>query len=56
MDAFSIAPGDDLQAFENLKKAAQLLGFLIECFARNDFDEARLEQWKSTGERRLRSG
>lgn len=54
MEAFSIEPGDDLQAFENRENAAQLLGFLTMCFEKTDFDEANLQQWKSTGERLLR--
>lgn len=55
MDAFLIAPGDDLQSNHNLEKGAQLLGFLTECFQKNDFDEANLEKWKTIGERLLRS-
>lgn len=54
MEAFSITPGDNLQAHENLEKASQLLGFLIEFFEKNDFDEANLERWKSVGERLLK--
>lgn len=53
MEAFSIAPGDDLQAYENFEKAAQLLGFLIECFEKNEFDEDNLKRWRSIGERAL---
>ena len=56
MEAFSIAPDDDLQAYENFEKAAQLLGFLTMCFEENNFDEANLEEWRSVGERLMRSG
>lgn len=55
MDVFLIAPGDNLQDNHNLEKAAQLLGFLTECFQKNDFDKVNLEQWRAIGERMLRS-
>jgi hypothetical protein len=51
MDVFHIAPGDDLQDYENRPKALQLLGFLITCFEENEFDEGNLERWRSVGER-----
>jgi hypothetical protein len=51
MGAFSIAPGDDLQAHENFEKAAQLLGFLTMCFEKNTFDEDDLEKWKLVGKK-----
>lgn len=54
MDAFLIAPGDDLQAHENFKKAARLLGFLSSCFEKSSFEEANLEEWQALGERLLR--
>jgi len=54
MDAFSIAPGDDLQDYENLEKAARLLGFLNSCFEKNSFNEATLESWQLLGERLLK--
>lgn len=55
MDAFSIAAGDDLQDYENLSKAAQLLGFLNSCFQENNFNEENLESWNSLGEKLLKS-
>ncbi len=55
LDAFLIAPGDDLQDYENLHKAAKLLGFLSSCFEENNFDETNLERWQTLGERLLRS-
>ena len=54
MDAFLIAPGDDLQDHENFKKAARLLGFLNSCLENNSFDEGNLEDWYTLGERLLR--
>lgn len=54
MDAFLIAPGDDLQDHENFEKAARLLGFLNSCVENNTFDEANLEGWYILGERLLR--
>ena len=56
MEAFSIAPGNDLQEYHNLEKAAQLLGFLTECFQENEFDDENLEKWKTLGEGVLRRG
>ncbi len=53
MDVFHIAPGDDLQDYENRSKALQLLGFLTTCFEENNFDEANLERWRAVGERRF---
>ena len=55
MEAFSIQPGDDLQDYENLEKASQLLGFLSEAFERSTFDESCLDRWKIHGERLLKS-
>jgi hypothetical protein len=55
LDAFLIAPGDDLQDYENRDKAAKLLGFLSECFEENIFDEGNAERWRSLGERLLKS-
>ena len=55
LEAFSIAPGDDLQDYDNREKAAQLLGFLTMCFQKNDFDESNLERWRSVGERLMRN-
>ena len=55
MEAFSIEPGDDLQSYDNREKAAQLLGFLTMGFQENEFDDANLEQWRSVGERLLKS-
>ena len=54
MDAFLIAPGDDLQGFENFEKATQFLGFLTTFFQENIFDEANLKQGGLTGERLLK--
>ena len=54
MDAFLIAPGDDLQHHENFEKAARLLGFLNSCLENNSFDEGNLEDWYTLGERLLR--
>ena len=53
MDTFHIAPGDNLQDYENRPKALQLLGFLTTCFEENNFDEDNLERWKRIGERRF---
>ncbi len=55
LDAFLIAPEDDLQNYENLHKAAKLLGFLHACFEKNSFDEAHFERWQRIGERLLKS-
>lgn len=54
MEAFQITPGEDLQDYENREKASQLLGFLSECFEKNNFDEVHLERWRSLGERLLK--
>jgi hypothetical protein len=54
MEAFLIKPGDDLQDYENLPKAARLLGFLSECFEKNSFEEDNLERWRSLGSKRLK--
>lgn len=54
MDAFLIAPGDDLQEYKNLEKAARLLGFLNACLEENRFDEPNLESWQLLGERLLK--
>lgn len=53
LEAFHIHPGDDLQEYNNRAKAATLLGFLIECFEKNDFDQENWEKWKNRGERLL---
>lgn len=55
LDAFLIEPQDDLQDYENLHKAAKLLGFLSMCFEKNTFNETELERWRSLGERLLQS-
>ncbi|MBL8676702.1 MAG: hypothetical protein JNJ47_04675 [Alphaproteobacteria bacterium] len=55
MDAFLIAPGDDLQDYENRDKSAKLLGFLSICFEKNTFNETDLERWRALGERLLKS-
>ena len=55
MDTFFIEPGDDLQDFQNLDKAAKLLGFLTSCFEEKIFDESNLERWRSVGERLLKT-
>jgi hypothetical protein len=55
LDAFLIAPGEDLQDYENLDKAAKLLGFLTSCFEENTFDEVHLERWRAVGERLLKT-
>lgn len=55
MEALLIAPGDNLQDYENLDKAAKLLGFLTSCFEENTFDEVHLERWRALGERLLKS-
>ncbi len=54
MDAFLIEPGEDLQAYENLEKAAKLLGFLTSFLEEKSFDETNLERWKLRGERLLK--
>ena len=53
-ETFSIAPRDDLQDFDNLQKAAQLLGFLTECFEETAFTDVQFKQWQKQGERFLR--
>jgi hypothetical protein len=55
MDAFCVAPGDDLQDYENRDKAARLLGFLTSTFEGHTFDEMNLERWRVLGERLLKS-
>ncbi len=55
MDAFLIAPRDDLQDYENRDKAARLLGFLTSCLEENTFDEDNVERWRAVGERLLKS-
>lgn len=55
LDAFLIAPGDDLQDYENRDKAAKLLGFLTSCFEENIFDEGNVERWRTVGERLLKT-
>lgn len=54
MEAFLIHSGDDLQDYENREKAAQLLGFLNECFEKTSFDKKSLEKWQTLGERLLK--
>lgn len=54
LDAFHINPGDDLQSYDNRAKAAALLGFLIECFEKNDFDVGNLERWRMLRKKFLR--
>ena len=56
IEAFHINLGDDLQAYENLEKASTLLGFFIECFEKNSFDEDNFNRWRSIGEKRLKKG
>ena len=56
MDAFLIAPCDDLQDHENFEKAARLLGFLNSCLENSSFDEDNLEDWYARGEGLLRYG
>lgn len=55
LDAFLIAPGNDLQSYENRDKAAKLLGFLTSVFEENTFDEVHVERWRTVGERLLKS-
>ena len=55
LEAFSIAPGEDLQDYKDREKASQLLGFLTMCFQENEFDEAHFETWSALGEKLLRS-
>ena len=50
MEAFSIAPGDELLDYNNLEKAAQLLEFLTVCFQEKESDDANLERWRSVGQ------
>ena len=54
MEAFSIQPDEDLQDYENLEKASQLLGFLSEVFERSTFDKSHFDKWKMHGERLMR--
>lgn len=54
LDAFLIAPGDDLQDYENFQKASRLLGFLSECFDKSDFNDDNFERWHSLGSRLLK--
>lgn len=44
MDAFHITPGDDLQDYENLEKASQLLGFLHEVFEKHSYNDMELKR------------
>lgn len=55
MDALLIAPEDDLQDYENLDKAAKLLGFLTSFLEKSIFDEVSLEKWHVLGTRLLKS-
>ncbi len=55
IDAFCIAPGDNLQSYENHDKAAKLLGFLTSCLEENTFDEDNVERWRAVGKRLLKS-
>lgn len=55
LDAFLIAPEEDLQDYEHRHKAAKLLGFLHESFEEKAFDEDNVERWQSAGERLLKS-
>lgn len=55
LDAFLIAPEENLQDYENRDKAAKLLGFLTFCLEENDFDEGSIERWRAVGERLLKS-
>ncbi len=54
MDAFLIEPGDDLQDYNSLEKAAKLLGFLTTCLEEHTFDERNFERWRTLGERLLK--
>ena len=54
MAAFLITPGDDLQDYENLEKASQLLGFLTSCFENNSFKRENLESWGALRTRLLK--
>ena len=51
MEVLNISPGDDLQDYENLNKASQVLGFLIENLDRQNID---IDDWEGAGERQLR--
>lgn len=51
MDVLNISPGDDLQEYENLAKASQVLGFLFVCL---DQVEVDTKKWEHLGERLLR--
>lgn len=53
LEAFNIAPGDDLQGYENHDKAAALLGFLTKCLEKNSFTEDDFKEWKVVGRRLL---
>lgn len=54
METFNIRPGDDLQEYENLRKAAQLLGFLINAGESETFTEIKQSEFEKRGERMLR--
>ena len=54
MDAFCIAPGNDLPSYEHHDKAAKLLGFLTYCFEESNFNEVNVERWQTVGERVLK--
>lgn len=54
IDAFRITPGDDLQDYETREKATELLGFLVESFEKNSFEELNLGRWGSLGKKRLK--
>lgn len=56
MDILNIEMGEDLQDYENLFKASQVLGFLQESLEKYDIDDSLTAQWKKTGERFLRYG
>lgn len=54
LDRLNIPIGTDLQDHENLAKASQLMGFLLEHSEDKEFTESQLTQWQRRGERAIR--
>ena len=54
LDRLNIPIGADLQDHENLVKASQLMGFLLEHSEDKEFTESQLTQWQRRGERAIR--
>lgn len=56
MDILNIQIGEDLQDYESIFKASQVLGFLSESVEKCEVNESITQLWEKTGERLLRYG